>query len=264
MDKNAQTALITGASSGIGYELAKIFAREGYNLVLVARGETALQKLADELKQKYSTTVTVIAKDLSQADAPQAVADQLAGAGLTVEVLVNNAGFADYGLFAESDLSKQLEMIQLNIVTLTHLTRLLLPAMLQRKSGKILNLASTAAFQPGPLMSVYYATKAYVLSFSEALANEVKAGGVTVTALCPGATESGFQQRAAMEDSKLVKGRKMPTSAHVAEAGYKALMQGKTVFVPGLSNKALTWAVKLLPRRIMPGLVRSAQERSGH
>lgn len=260
MDKNGQTALITGASSGIGYEFAKIFAREGYDLVLVARNEPALQKLADELKQKYGTTVKVIAKDLSQPDASTAVVDEIAG--LNIDILVNNAGFADYGLFAESDLSKQLEMMQLNMVTLTHLTRLLLPAMLQRKSGKILNLASTAAFQPGPLMSVYYATKAYVLSFSEALANEVKSGGVTVTALCPGATESGFQQRAAMEDSKLIKGRKMPTSAQVAEAGYKALMQGKTVFVPGFSNKALTLGAKLLPRRFMPGLVRSIQERS--
>ena len=259
MNKNGQTALITGASSGIGYEFAKIFAREGYNLVLVARSEAALQKLADELTQKYNTIVKVIAKDLSQPDAPQAVVDQITD--LNIDVLVNNAGFADYGLFAESDLPKQLEMMQLNIVTLTHLTRLLLPPMLQRKSGKILNVASTAAFQPGPLMSVYYATKAYVLSFSEALANEVKAGGVTVTALCPGATESGFQQRAAMEDSKLIKGRKMPTSAQVAQAGYKALMQGKTVFVPGFSNNVLILAVKLLPRRIVPGLVRNAQER---
>lgn len=257
-----QTALITGASGGIGRDLAHVFAQHGFDLVVVARSRGKLEALAAELQEAYATAVTVIAKDLTQPDAPNEIFTELQRAGVHVDALVNNAGFADYGLFHESDLEKQLQMMQLNVVTLTHLTRLFLPEMVVRGSGKILNVASTAAFMPGPLMAVYYATKAFVLSFSEAIANELHDSGVTVTALCPGPTESGFQARAAMEDSKLVQDGLMD-SMTVAREGFAALVAGKVVFVPGLTNRMQALAPRFLPRGVVRDMVRSAQERTG-
>src|SRR5437660_3103014 len=235
MDRE-KNALITGASSGIGYELTRLFAHDGYNLVLVARNQKQLVQMADELKEKYSVSVTVISTDLSAASAAAEIFTELQQESRGIDALVHNAGFATYGLFSETELDAELQMMQVNMVTLTHLTKLFLPGMLQKRTGKILNVASTAAFQPGPLMAVYYATKAYVLSFSEALANELHGTGVTVTALAPPATRSGFQRRAAMEDSKLVQGRIMDART-VAEAGYRGWMGGKAVVVPGLSAK---------------------------
>lgn len=258
-----QTALITGASGGIGLEFARIFAREGYNLVLVARTEKALNDLAADLRARHGIEVRVIAKDLSQPAAPKELYDEVGDAGIAVDVLVNNAGFASYGPFAEIDLQKELEEIQVNVATLTHLSKLFIRPMLARKRGKILNVASTAAFQPGPLMAVYYATKAYVLSLSEAIAEEVRGQGVTVTALCPGPTESGFQKRADMQESKLVQGGLMSASA-VAEAGYKALMEGQTVVVPGLFNKVGTLLPRFVPRRMATRIVMNMQARVGH
>lgn len=254
-----QTALITGASSGIGYELTKIFAREGYDLVLIARSEQRLRQLAGEMAEQHGISALVLARDLSDPTAPDDIFADLERESVVIDVLVNNAGFADYSLFAEADLPKLLQMIQVNMVTLTHLTKLFLPGMIERGRGRVLNMASTAAFQPGPLMAVYYATKAYVLSFSEAVANELKGTPVTMTALCPGPTESGFQQRASMEDSKLVSGQKIMDAATVAEVGYQALMEGKSVAIPGLKNSLLSLVPRFLPRDVVTQLVRETQ-----
>lgn len=258
-----KTALITGASGGIGYEFARIFAREGYDLVLVARGEQKLNEIAAELKAKHNTQTLVISKDLSAAGSPDEVYAEVQQKGVNVDVLVNNAGFATYGYFTDIDLTKELQMMQLNIVTLTHLTKLLLPGMKARKFGKILNISSTAAFQAGPLMAVYYASKAYVLSFSEAIGTELEGTGIAVTAFCPGPTESGFQQRAAMEDSKLVQSGLMSAAA-VAQIGYNALIKNQRVVVPGFSNKVLVFATRLLPRSIVTHMVMNMQQRVSH
>src|ERR1700687_2003324 len=225
---NAQnkTALITGASFGIGMEFARIFAREGYNLVLVARSADRLRPLASELEKAHSTRSLILAVDLTEPGAPAYGPDQTARADIQVTVLVNNAGFGQYGLFAENDLEECLRQIQLNVTTLTHLTRLYLPAMLERKGGSILNVASTAAFQPGPLMAVYFATKAYVLHLSEALANELNGSGVTVNALCPGATATEFHKRANATGMNLLKFGAMDART-VAEDGYRAFVRGK-------------------------------------
>lgn len=254
-----KVALITGASSGMGSEFAKLFAQDHYNLVLVARSEKALVQLANELSQKYNINVKVLVKDLSHPEAADEIFAALQKDGIQVDVLVNNAGFATYGFFADTELVAELQMMQLNIVALTHLTKLLLRGMLKRKSGKILNLASTAAFQPGPLMAVYYASKAYVLSFSEAIANEVEGTGVSVTVLCPGPTESGFQKRAAMEQSKLVKGRKIMDAATVAKIGYRGLMNRQAIVIPGLSNQLLVLSIRFLPRGLVRSIVRNMQ-----
>jgi short-subunit dehydrogenase len=256
-----KVALITGSSGGIGLEFARIFAREGYDLALVARNEQKLNELAAELKTKHGTETIVIRKDLNESSAPGEIYEALKG--VTVEALVNNAGFATYGAFATLDLSRELEMMQVNMVALTHLTKLFLPPMLERHSGKILNVASTAAFQPGPLMAVYYATKAYVLSFSEAIAQEVRDQGVTVTALCPGPTATGFQKAADMERSKLVQSGLMDGRS-VAEAGYQALMQGKTSVVPGLRNQLFAWIVRFTPRAMAARFAMNAQAAVGH
>lgn len=258
-----QVALVTGASGGIGLELAKVFAREGYNLVLVARSGGKLNELAVQVGGQYGIQTSVIAKDLAQPSAPDELFREVESAGIAVDALVNNAGFASYGRLAEADVQSQLQMMQLNMVTLTHLTRLFLPGMIARRSGKIMNVASTAAFAPGPLMAVYYATKAYVLSFSEAVAEEVRDQGVTVAALCPGPTESGFQERAAMQESKLVQNGLM-SSTVVAEAGYKGLMAGKTVIIPGMTNKIGALLPRFTPRRMTARMVMNMQERVGH
>lgn len=255
-----QTALITGASSGIGLELAKLFAADGYDLVLVARREDKLKELASELATKHQTKSTIVSADLTKPSAGAAIAGSLEARKLTVDVLVNNAGFGTWGPFANSPLENEMQMIAVNVAALTELTRRFLPGMIQRKRGRILNVASTAAFQPGPLMAVYYATKAFVLSLSEALANETKGTGVTVTALCPGPTESGFQAAAKMEDSKLVQ-NKMPTSQAVAEAGYRALMRGKRVYVHGFGNRVMAKGASFVPRAMLLSVVRSMQER---
>ena len=257
-----KTALITGASSGIGYELTKLFARDRYNLVLVARSESKLQQIASELTEQYGIAVKVIAKDLALPSSPEEIWQELQTEAITIDVLVNNAGFATYGFFVETELQPELNMMQLNMVTLTHLTKLFLPEMLARQTGKILNIASTAAFQPGPLMAVYYATKAYVLSFSEALANELQGTGVTVATLCPGPTKSGFQAKANMENSKLVKDKQIMDAKKVASIGYQGLINNQTVIIPGLQNKLLALVVRFIPRNLLTRIVRSMQEKA--
>src|SRR5215831_18556686 len=217
-----RNALITGASSGIGYELARVFACQGHNLVLVARDLERLDQSAQQLRQAHEVRVVTLAKDLSISTAPQQIANELRSLALPVHVMVNNAGYAVYGKFAETDLHSELEMMQVNMVALTHLTKLFLPQMIERQDGKILSVASTAAFQPGPLMAVYYASKAYVLSFSEALSHELEGTGVTASCLCPGPTKTGFAARARMQDSKLFQGSfPVMDAAEVAEIAYR-------------------------------------------
>ncbi len=256
------TALITGASSGIGLELAKVHASKGGDLVLVARNKSKLDELKTTLENQFKVNVYVIGKDLSLNESAQEVYDETKKQNIQIDYLINNAGFGDYGMFVETDWQKSSQMIQLNITTLTQFTKLYLQDMVKRRSGKIMNVASTAAFQSGPLMAVYFATKAYVLSFSEAVDNEIKDKGVTITALCPGATESGFQEVAAMEESNLVKGRKLPTSKEVAVFGYAAMMKGKTVAIHGLMNWILANSVRFTPRAIVVKLTRKIQDKA--
>jgi len=254
-----KTALITGASFGIGLELARIFAREGYSLVLVARSADKLRQVASELEKAHSTRSLILAADLSEPGAAAYVLDQTTRAQIAVDILVNNAGFGQYGLFAENDLEECLRQIQLNVTTLTHLTRLYLPEMLERKSGRILNVASTAAFQPGPLMAVYFATKAYVLHFSEALANELEGTGITVTCLCPGATATEFHKRANATGMRLLKMGSMDART-VAEDGYRALIAGKPVVISGFKNWLVAQSVRFSPRKLVTAIARKTQE----
>src|ERR1039457_3372167 len=254
-----KTALITGASFGIGLELARIFAREGYNVVLVARSADKLRQLASELDKAHGTRSLILATDLTEAGASAYVLDQTTRASIQVDVLVNNAGFGQYGFFAENDLEECLRQIQLNVTTLTHLTRLYLPAMIERKVGYILNVASTAAFQPGPLMAVYYATKAYVLHFSEAIANELQGTGVTVTCLCPGPTATEFHKRANATGMKLLKMGAMDART-VAEDGYRALIAGKPVVISGVKNWLVAQSVRFSPRWLVTAIARKTQE----
>jgi short-subunit dehydrogenase len=247
------TVLITGASSGIGLELARVFAREGYELVLTARGGPRLEQIAAELKP---AAVKVIAKDLALPDAPLEIHREVP----KVDVLVNNAGFGVFGKFEGTPLPEELGMMQVNMTALVVLTKLYLPGMIAAGKGRILNVASTAAFQPGPLMAIYYATKAFVLSFSEAIGNELDGTGVTVTALCPGPTISGFQERGKMQNSGLVKGKKIMDARTVAEAGYRGMMAGKSIVIPGVKNKVLAQSVRFSPRSMVTKLVRSMQK----
>ncbi len=249
-----RTALITGASSGIGLELARLFAADKWDVALVARSEGKLNDLAAELQSAHGVTARVIAADLAKPDAPARIIEALHG--VEIEALVNNAGFGLGGEFAKTDLGAELEMIQVNVTALTHLTKLVLPAMVARRRGAILNVASTAAFQPGPLMAVYYATKAYVLSFSEAIADELRNSGVTVTALCPGPTETGFAAVAKTESSMLFTMMRPSEAKDVARAGYEGMKRGKRVVIPGAKNKLLAQSVRVSPRRLVTTIVR--------
>jgi len=255
-----KTALITGASNGIGYELAKIFAQEKHNLVLVARSEGKLAALAAEMKSKHQIDTIVLAKDLSNPSAPQEIYDELKQQNVEVDFLVNNAGFGDFGFFKDTEWEKELTMINLNVTALTHLCKLFGKDITARKSGRIMNVASTAAFQPGPLQAVYFATKAFVLSLSEALANEFSDHKVSVTALCPGATDTGFAKAAEMDGKSFFKNSKnLPTAKEVAEYGYKSMMKGKTVAIHGLMNTILAESGRFMPRELTTTVVRKMQ-----
>lgn len=257
MSDHKEIVVITGASAGIGHELCKLFARDGYSLLVTARSADKLRALADELDRAYGATVTVCPLDLADPRAPEQLLEASRDLGGPVDVLVNNAGFGTFGPFAEADLATTLQLLQVNVVALTHLTRLLLPGMVAQRQGRILNVASTAAFQPGPLMAVYYASKAYVLHFSEALAEELSATGVSVTALCPGPTATEFLNRAG---AQLFAGIKVMDAGAVADIGYRGLMRGKRVVVPGFRNKLLAQARRLLPRRLLTAIVGRFQE----
>ena len=255
-----KTALITGASSGIGLELAKIIAKDNYNLVLVARNADKLNQLKSELEKDYNISVAVLPKDLADPNVPNQISQELANQNIQIDLLVNNAGFGVFGLFKETDWEKEQQMIQLNVTALTHLTKLFVQGMIERKSGQILNVASTAAFQPGPLMAGYYATKSYVLSFSCAIAHELKGTGVSVTTLCPGATASGFQAAAQLEKAKIVNMRKMPSSKEVAEFGWQALKKGKLIAVHGLLNRVMAFSVRFVPTKIVTRIAHNLQK----
>jgi uncharacterized protein len=256
MNHRNGTALITGASGGIGYELAKLFAQDHYNLVLVARSGPKLAQVAEELKNQNGISVTVIPLDLTLPNAPQSLFEDVRRAGIQVDVLVNNAGYGVYGEFAKLPLMEDIGMLQLNVAALTVLTKLFLQPMLERRAGKILNVASTAGFQAGPMMAVYYASKAYVISFSEAVANELQGSGVTVTCLAPGATDTGFQGRAGTENSVLFRAVKPMDAKTVALDGYRGLMAGKTLVISGFRNWLVAESVRFAPRKLVTAISR--------
>jgi short-subunit dehydrogenase len=250
------TAIVTGASSGLGREFAHLCAEAGYDVVLIARSQGLLDELAAAIRQSSGRRARVLVADLSQPQAPRQILEALAAENETAEVLINNAGFGLLGPFAELDEAEQMGMIQVNVGALTDLTRLILPGMLARRKGKILNIASTAAFQPGPLMAVYFATKAYVASFSGALHNELRGSGVTVTALCPGATKTDFDKRAGMGKTKLFAKAKLMEARTVAEIGMRGMNRGKALVVAGTLNGLMVSGTRLVPRQFAAGMAR--------
>jgi short-subunit dehydrogenase len=258
------TALITGASSGFGVEFAKRFARDGFDLVLVARSEPPMQELAEQLQGTHAITATVIAKDLASAEACDELVVDLHERGINVDALVNNAGFAQYGPFVEADPAVLHTMLSVNVVALTELTRALLPGMVERRWGRIVNLGSIGSFAPAPMTGAYAATKAYVLSLSLALTEELKGTGVTVTALCPGPTATGFQARAEMSDSKLIAGRKLDSAEDVVRAGYAAMNRGRPYQVTGTTSKVFAFGTRFLPRMASAKIAGNSQQRIAH
>jgi uncharacterized protein len=252
------TVLITGASGGIGYELAKLFARDHHNLVLAARSGDKLGQVAAELRTQ-PVTIRTIALDLAAPPAPKFLFDELQAEGVAIDILINNAGFGAFGEFAQMSNEEILGQIQLNIIALTELTRLFLPPMLARRNGRIMNVASTAGFQPGPLMAVYYASKAYVISFSEAIANEVRDSGVTVTCFCPGATHTGFAKRAGNDQSRLFQLAAMNVEK-VALDGYRAVMEGRMLAISGVHNWLVAQSTRFTPRKLVTAISRWISE----
>jgi uncharacterized protein len=249
------TVLITGASGGIGYELAKLFAREHHNLILVARSGDKLAQIATQLRG-LGVTVKTVPLDLASPAAPKFLFDQAQTENVAVDILINNAGFGAFGEFAQMSNEEIFGQIQLNITALTELTRLFLPAMLARHSGRIMNVASTAGFQPGPLMAVYYATKAYVISFTEAIANEVRGAGVSVTCFCPGATHTGFARRAGNDKTRLFKQLGAMKAERVALDGYRAVMAGRGLAISGVHNWIVAESTRFAPRKLVTAIAR--------
>jgi short-subunit dehydrogenase len=252
-------ALITGASMGLGAEFARVLASEGYDVVLTARNGERMATLKKEVENLHGGTAHVLVADLTDPRAPLAIHEHLRRSGIEVDVLVNNAGFGMYGKFHESDLQTELDMVQVNIIALMHLTKLFARDMVARRSGRIVNVASTAAFQPGPLQSVYYASKAFVLSFSEAIGNELRGTGVTVTALCPGPTPTGFQERANVGNLRGLRLLMRLSPETVVRAGYNGMKRGQPVVVPGVLNNILAFMVRLTPRSLVTHMVRRIQ-----
>ena len=253
-----ETVLITGASSGIGWELAKLFAASGSSLILVARNESKLNELKQQLVHQHSTHTDVIVMDLAEVDAAGKLCDEIYRRKLRVDVLVNNAGFGELGSFAKIPIERQVDMIRLNVVTVAHLTRLLLPEMLKHDQGGILNVASVAAFLPGPNMAVYYATKAFVLSFSDALHEELIETNLKVTCLCPGPTETGFAAESGMDSTSLFEASAMDAK-EVAKIGFQSFRNNRSVVVTGFKNKLLTFFTRLLPRSAVRKMVKQLQ-----
>ncbi len=254
-----RTALITGASSGIGLELAHLFAHDGYRLVLVARSRGALRELGDDLQSRYHIPVRISPKDLAHPASPSELHSELQEAGIVLDVLVNNAGFGVGGAFLDTDWDSEAEMMQVNMIAPTHLTKLFLP-QIRAREGKVLNVASTAAFQPGPFMNVYYASKAYLLHFTEALAEELEGSGVTVTCLCPGPVRTNFQKRAHLGETRMVHSPLMVDVREVARIGYEGMKQGKRVVIPGWKNRMVMEMLRISPRRMVTRMVRKLQE----
>jgi len=257
MSSGRPVALVTGASAGIGRDIARILA-EDHDLILVARREGELHALAAELAPAVCHVFPV---DLADPTVPKTLFEAVSSLGLSVDVLVNNAGFGDLGAFADGDLAKFLRMIQVNVVALTELTGLFLPGMRTRGHGRILNVGSVAGFQPGPFMAVYYATKAYVNSFSEALSSELMGSGITVTCLAPGPTRTEFATAAGMTSSEIFAGRSVPESRPVAEAGVRAMMRGKRLVITTWRNRLLIFAERFVPRSLVIWAVKRLQRR---
>jgi short-subunit dehydrogenase len=247
MATNNQTALITGATSGIGYELAKVFAKNGYNLFIVARNENELQKTAEELQQQFGISVETIAKDLFNRKNAFELYNEVKSRNVQIDVLVNDAGQGQYGEFTETDINRELDIIELNIISVVVLTKQFLKDMVARGEGKILNVASIAGKVPGPLQSVYHGTKAFVHSFTEAIREEVKDKGVVITSLLPGATATDFFNKADMQDAKIVQETKLSDPAKVAKDGFEALMSGDDMVVSGLKNKVQVAMSNVMP-----------------
>ncbi|HEY5094447.1 MAG TPA: SDR family oxidoreductase [Candidatus Eremiobacteraceae bacterium] len=258
--ESRECALVTGASGGIGLEVARALAAKGYDLILTARSKDALDTLAADLSGRHGIAARVICTDLAKAGAAASLYDEVTSSGAHVDILVNNAGFATFGPFSHTDLATEHDELEVNVVALTELTKLFLAGMLKARKGRILNVASTASFQPGPLMAVYHASKAYVLHFSEAIAEELRGTGVTVTAVCPGPTPTGFQKRAQIEDSEILAPGIM-SPATVARIAVDAMLRGKTLVIPGFLNAALAWSVRFGSRRFVAGCVRRIRER---
>lgn len=263
MNTQQQLALITGATSGIGYELAKIFAANGYALIIVARTDEDLQRVAEELRQQSGSHVEIIAADLFEPGNAFAVCEQLSRRGVKIDVLVNNAGQGQYGYFTETDIKREMEIIQLNITSLVILTKHFLKEMVERGSGKILNVASIAGKVPGPLQSVYHGTKAFVHSFTEAIREEVKDKGVVVTSLLPGATDTDFFNKADMNDAKIVREDKLADAAGVAKDGFDALMRNDDKVVSGLMNKMQVAMSNVTPDETVAKMMHKQQAPSG-
>ncbi len=255
-----KTVLITGASGGIGCEMARVFAEKGYNLVMVARRRETMDALAEEVNKKYGINAHVLVQDLAIEGSGKRLYEEVSRMNIKPDIVINNAGFADYGKFVERNWEKVRDMIMVNVMALTEITRMFAGDMVQRGSGKILNVASTAAFQPGPLMAVYFASKAYVLSFSEAISNELKGTGVSVTALCPGPTQTGFVDRAEMNSSRMFRVIKPVESDKVARYAYYALMKGKVVAIPGLLNKLSAMINRFMPRSFIRFFMRKISD----
>lgn len=254
------TILITGASSGLGVEFARLAAANGDDLVLVARSVEKLDLLADELRSSRGVKVTVLPYDLSSPASVDAIVRDLSAAGIAVHTLIANAGVGKLGAFAEQSPEDAANMLRLNVESLTMLIRALLPGMLERKAGRILTVASVAAFTPGPLMAVYYASKAYVLHFSVALRNELRGSGVTVTCVCPGPTKTGFQKMANMMEAPMFKKLHIMDAASVARIGYDAMRRGKAIAVTGWANKLSAFLTRLAPKTFTAKIARAAQE----
>ena len=246
---DTQTVLITGATSGIGWELSKLFAQNGYTLVLVGRDQKKLEGCKKELEQEFNASVFCLVFDLTNPKAAEQIYKEVTQTGLTVNVLVNNAGFGAFGKFWELDAKTQLDLVQVNVIAVTHLTHFFLAEMVKRRNGRILNVASVAGYFVGPYMAVYYATKAYVLSFSQALTAELADTGVIVTALCPGPTQTNFIARARVIHNKLFRMQNMSPET-VAHAGYEGLMKGKTVVIPGFMHQLEVYANRFLPTKL--------------
>ncbi len=251
-------AVITGASGGLGEEFARLCAMDGNDLVLVARSKEKLEMLGKELQSKHRIQVTVLAHDLSLSDSVQKLTEELQSRNITPDILINNAGFGAYGLFHETEYRQEKNLIAVNIAALTELTKSLLPSMVKRGSGKILNIASTAAFQPGPLMAVYYASKAYVMNLSLALSEELKETGVTVSCLCPGPTKTGFEVNANLGSSRLFRLGSMD-AATVATIGYEAMKQGRPLIVAGLRNRIGAFMTRFIPKMLAAKIARTVQ-----
>ena len=264
LNTSAKTALVTGAASGLGYELALLLAGDGYDLILVDIDKINLEKAKEIIGDGFPSNIKLMLKDLSTPNAAKELFDEIGNTA--IEVLINNAGFGIYGSFGHTDWERESDMLNLHIITTTHLTKLVLKGMLERGSGKILNMSSLAAFQPGPMMSLYYASKSYILSFSEAIANELIGTGVTVTALCPGQTDTRFQE--VVSEGNCPENKisfNMGCADEVANYGYKAMLKGKTVAVPGTFNKFLSKLPRFVSRKMATAVIRRIQDKNrGH